>query len=370
MANSIHDSVKYPIFNDQESLWGIIQERKQDFISKCVEKGIPEDVAEYAIKYEFDRIKEIGIIGSYYLTYYVFSVIHVSIEDLAEAKSERQTALKYILGFIPNIDSYINVFVKNYEYYDFAFKNDPSNALFDGCNNAPNDRILQEVFEECENKYGWYKTQREDSIITEMPYDRFGELYSELNNKFSDYFLFAENSSVLIKNKYEERLQELRNRLANLEDDDSYDYDDSEDEEDNEDYNYNEVDDIKDDIRRLIEDYQSGGKSIASWCISNADIDVRLFVDEEIDRINARGSRSDIDNYIGDKREKNEECGAADNIKELLDKCNEIDTKLKDILIGDLERYAQLVSQDIERVKMDIGLISNCVDENMRNIDD
>lgn len=124
------------------------------------------------------------------------------------------------------------------------------------------------------------------------------------------------------------------------------------------------------DIKRLIEDYRSGGKSIASWCVSKADIDVKLFRDKEIDRMNARGSKSDIDNYIGDKREINEECGAEDNIKELLDKCDEMDTKLKDILVGDLERYAQLVLQDIERVEMDLELISHCVDENMRNIDD
>lgn len=45
-------------------------------------------------------------------------------------------------------------------------------------------------------------------------------------------------------------------------------------------------------------------------------------------------------------------------IDELIDKCDEIDKKMKDILVGDLKRYAKLVSQDIERVKLDIELIA------------
>ena len=105
---------KYPIFKDQDSLWAIIQERKQKFIDICVEKGITENLAEYIIKKDFERYREAGTIGSYYLLYKAFKNADISYEDVG---GKARNSLQYILGFSLEIDGFIKKIIDFYNVF-------------------------------------------------------------------------------------------------------------------------------------------------------------------------------------------------------------------------------------------------------------
>ena len=117
MKTMSENVMKYPVFKNQDSLWTIVQNRKQKFIDICIEKGLPEEIAEYIIKRDFDRYQESGLIGCYYLLYNAFINSDISDEDV-EGKAEN--SLQYILGFCPEIDDYVMKFCYIYN----AFSNE------------------------------------------------------------------------------------------------------------------------------------------------------------------------------------------------------------------------------------------------------
>ncbi len=335
MARVFYDSSKYPIFKDQESLWDVIQERKGEFICKCVERGIPEDVAEYAIKYEFERIKELKILGSYYLLNHVFSITRMSREYVKTAESVNQTALKYILGFILNINDYINDFEENYKHYDFVYKNEQN----DFSENDRYDSILREIFE-----------KREIAFKLDLKIKRPQNTELDIHGELHKYYMCAENKYIIFQELYDEDIEYYQKIIADYEENhiDEYDEDLNNDENDifDDDYDFEKEEymDAKASLESLVDDYEQERTKCLERYVSKAinftDIIIRYW-------------------YVDEHCDESEEA----YIDELLDKCDEIDSKLKDILVGDLERYAKLVSQDIERVKMDIELISHCVED-------
>lgn len=107
--------VKYPIIKNQDSLWDIIQERKKEFVCLCLDKGIPEDIVDYIISAEFHKIKESGLIGCYYILYNAIKNADILKEDIGECNRDRPNALKYILGFITDIEEYIEELADAYD---------------------------------------------------------------------------------------------------------------------------------------------------------------------------------------------------------------------------------------------------------------
>ena len=97
----------YPVFKDQESIWKVIEKKKTIFIDACKDINVPEEVANEIIQHEYEEIQEIGIIGSYYLLYNAFEKAEMTKDDVGELEYFEQTALKYILGFLPKIDNYL-----------------------------------------------------------------------------------------------------------------------------------------------------------------------------------------------------------------------------------------------------------------------